>query len=652
MAIRRTPVAEAVLCCVGERHAHGLLNHLVRPRQQRQRERGAEWRYPSARPPGASSAILTLLSRPRASARDGKARPYSWSLRLTDEHCCLRLDLARLGTRLARAATIKAPRVASHSGSPGGESLCERSVGRPSFICIESATPNPSQETLDCFTMRPDVQLLPAKAADPRPVLVSGATGYVGGRLVPRLLAAGHAVRCLVRDARKLVDRPWSADPRVEIRQVDLLTVPGLVEAMDGCGAAFYLARSPAVAGKDAQQDRAMARQFSAAAAQARLSRIVYLGPLIASDIGRILASHAVPVTAFRAGLLIGSGSVAFEMLRVLVERLPIMVVPEWIFSECRPIGVRNVLEYLVQSLAIPQTIGMTLDIGGPESVTYAELMCIMAEQLRLPRRRVIPVPIQAPLLSALWIHVMTPIGYGAARPIVEELSRRVPCNTEAACRLLPLPLLTAREAIQLALTRVQEQNVTTAWSSAGQIPDDPDWSDGSIFVEERSIDLGVPPAALYSAICRAGGRNGWYAVDLLWRARGLVDRLVGGPGLGRGRRDPESLQFGDVVDFWRVTGLQRDREVTLRAEMKVPGVAELRFHVEPLDAYGATSSHDAAERAERSRLRLIARFRPRGLTGLAYWYVMLPFHSFLFTRMLKGISVTAQRLAAMRETT
>ena len=500
--------------------------------------------------------------------------------------------------------------------------------------------------------MRAEVQLRRPTVADPRPVLVSGATGYVGGRLVPRLLAAGHAVRCLVRDARKLADRPWSTDPRVEIRKVDLLTVSGLVEAIDGCGAAFYLARPPAVGGGDAERDRAMARQFSTAAEQARLSRIVYLGPLIGSEIERILTSHATPVTVFRTGLLIGSGSVAFEMLRVLVERLPIMVVPEWIFMECRPIGVRNVLEYLVRCLAVPQTIGLTFDIGGPELLTYAELMRIMAEELRLPRRLVIPVPVQAPVLSALWIHVMTPIGYGAARAIIEEPSRRVACNTEAACRLLPLKLLTAREAIQLSLTRVQEQNVATAWSSAGSIPDEPDWSDGSVFVEERSIDLGVPPAALYRAICRAGGRNGWYAVDLLWRVRGLVDRLIGGPGLRRGRRDPEILQFGDAVDFWRVSGLQRNREVTLRAEMRMPGVAELRFRVEPLDACGAALSDDAVERAEKSRLRLIARFRPRGLTGLAYWYAMLPFHSFLFTRMLKGISVTAQQLAAMSETT
>ena len=500
--------------------------------------------------------------------------------------------------------------------------------------------------------MRPDDQLRPPKAADPRPVVVSGATGYVGGRLVPRLLDAGHAVRCLVRDARKLMDRRWGAHPRVEIRQVDLLTFPGLVEAVDGCGAAFYLTRPPAVAGDDAEQDRAMARQFAAAADQARLSRIVYLGPLIASDIEHILASRATPVTAFRTGLLIGSGSVAFEMLRVLVERLPVMVVPQWIFSECRPIGVRNVLEYLVQSLAVPETVGLTLDIGGPESLTYAELMRIMAEELQLPRRLVIRMPVQAPILSALWVHVVTPIGYGVARPIIEELARRAPCNTDVACRLLPLPLLTAREAIRLALTRVQEQNVATTWSSAGPIPVDSEWSDGSVFVEERSLDLGVPPSALYRAICRVGGRNGWYAVDLLWRVRGLVDRLMGGPGLRRGRRDPEMLQFGDVVDFWRVTGLQRNREVTLRAEMKVPGVAELRFCVEPLDASGAASAYDAAERAERSRLRLIARFRPMGLAGLAYWYAMLPFHSFLFTRMLKGIGLTAQQLAAMSETT
>lgn len=483
-------------------------------------------------------------------------------------------------------------------------------------------------------------------------VAVTGTTGYIGGRLVPRLLEAGYAVRCPVRSARKLADRPWAADPRVEIVQVDFATPDGLAEAMCGCGAGFYLVRAASSSGGEhSARDREIAGHFAAAAERARLARIVCLrplrevedGPASPRNVERILASHGTPVTVLRAAMIIGSGSASFEILRYLVERLPIMLTPRWVSAECQPIAVRNVLDYLVRSLSVPETAGLTLDIGGPEGLTYLDLMRIMAEERGLRRRIVIPMPFTAPRLSAVWIHLITPIGYRVAAPLVEGLRRRLVCRTDEARRLMPQPLLTVREAIRLALVRIQERNVLTSWSSAGPISGGPDWAGGTVLTDERWLDLGVPPSAVYRTLCRLGGRNGWHGSDWLWRLRGGIDRLVGGPGLRRGRRDPEELGFGETVDFWRVTRLERNRLLTLRAEMKVPGVAELHFEIEPRDSRGDPVPAEATDRAPRSRLTQIARFRPLGLAGLGYWYAMVPFHRVVFTRMLEGIRAAAE---------
>ena len=491
---------------------------------------------------------------------------------------------------------------------------------------------------------------------DLKRVAVTGATGYIGGRLVPRLLEAGYAVRCLVRSARKLTDRPWAADPRVEIVQVDFSSPDGLAEALCGCAAGFYLVRAAASSdGEHGARDREIARNFAAAAERARLARIVYLRPLgevedglvgpptSRQEVERILASYATPVTVLRAAMIIGSGSASFEILRYLVERLPIMVTTRWVSTECQPIAVRNVLEYLIRCVSVEETAGLTLDIGGPEALTYRDLMRIMAEERGLRRRIVIPMPLTIPRLSAVWIHLVTPIGYRVAVPLVEGLRRRLVCRNDEARRLMPQELLTAREAIRLALVRIQERNVQTSWSSAGPIPGDPDLSGGTVLTDKRGLDLGVPPSAVYRTLCRLGGLNGWYGSDWLWRLRGGIDRLVGGPGLRRGRRDPEDLGFGEAVDFWRVQGLERNRILTLRAEMKVPGVAELHFEIEPRDSRGDPLPPEATDRAPRSRLTQIARFRPLGLAGLGYWYAMVPFHRVVFTRMLKGIRAAAE---------
>ncbi len=493
---------------------------------------------------------------------------------------------------------------------------------------------------------------------DSRLVLVVGATGYIGGRLVPRLLESGYNVRCLVRFPRKLTDRPWATHTGVEIREGDLMDPEALVWAMRGCAVAYYLAHSMISGGpEDTARDRAMAAGFAEAAERAGLARIVYLGGLgelgeslkehLASrrDVERALASRRTPVTVLRAAMIIGSGSASFEMLRYLVERLPIMLTPRWVSTPCQPIAVRNVLAYLVECLAVPETEGRRLEIGGPDVLTYRELMAIMAVELGLRRRIVISLPLMTPRLSALWIHLITPIHRRIAAALIEGLRNPVVCRNDDAIRLIPQPLLTVPEAIRLALARMEERNVSTVWSSAGRVPGDPDWSGGTVFTDTRALDLDLPPAAVYRAVCRIGGGNGWYAVDWLWWLRGALDRLFGGPGLRRGRRDPEELGFGEALDFWRVIGLEPNRMLRLRAEMKLPGEAVLEFAIEPRDADGRPLSSDAADGAPRSRLSQMARFRPRGLAGILYWYAVAPLHGVVFSGMLRGIEAAARRL-------
>ncbi|MFN8096036.1 MAG: SDR family oxidoreductase [Vicinamibacteria bacterium] len=488
--------------------------------------------------------------------------------------------------------------------------------------------------------------LAPPSPRDPRPVLVTGATGYIGGRLVPRLLAAGHRVRCLARAPRKLADRPWAGSAGVEIVEGDASDPAALDRALAGCRAAYYLVHSMVAAGGEyAERDRALARAFAAAAERAGLERILYLGGLgelgeglsehLASrrEVEALLASGRTPVTVFRAAMIIGSGSASFEILRYLVERLPVMVTPRWVTTECQPIAVRNVVQYLVDALDRSETTGRTLDIGGPDVLSYRELMRTMAEERGLGRRYVVPVPVLTPRLSSLWIHLVTPLSHRIARPLAEGLRNRVVCRDAEAQRLLPQPLLTVRQAIRAALDHVAQDEVETSWSMAGPVPGDPDWAGGTVFTDRREVAVAAPPEAVYAAVVRIGGGQGWYAADGLWRLRGWLDRLVGGPGLRRGRRDAEEVGYGEALDFWRVTAVERNRRLALRAEMKLPGEALLEFEIER-DGDGA-------------RLVQTARFRPKGLLGLAYWYAVLPFHAFVFDGMTQGIRREALRRSA-----
>jgi hypothetical protein len=345
------------------------------------------------------------------------------------------------------------------------------------------------------------------------------------------------------------------------------------------------------------------------------------------------LGRGGVPVTVLRAAMIIGSGSASFEILRYLVERLPIMITPRWVSTESQPIAVRDVLYYLIASLETPATTGETIDIGGPDVWPYAKVMREMASALGLRRRLVIPVPVLTPRLSSLWIHLVTPLHSSIARPLAEGLKNRVVCRNDDALRLMPHQCLTIREAMDAALAKIRTGEIETAWSDAGVMPGDPSWAGGTVFVDRREEATRAEPTAVWSAVTALGGEHGYYAVDWLWRLRGIMDRLGGGPGLRRGRRSAEELRLGDALDFWRVTAIRPPTHLELTAEMKLPGVATLTFDVE-----------SAAAQTGQTRLVMTARFRPRGLLGIAYWYSVLPLHGIVFRGMLKGLVRTAER--------
>jgi hypothetical protein len=333
--------------------------------------------------------------------------------------------------------------------------------------------------------------------------------------------------------------------------------------------------------------------------------------------------------------MIIGSGSASFEILRYLTERLPVMVTPRWVATECQPIAIRDVLRYLVECLDVPATAGATLDIGGPDVIRYRQLIQTMAKTLGLRRRLIVPVPLLTPRLSSLWIHLVTPVSYRMARPLADGLRNRVVCRSDEAARLMPGPLLGVREAIELAVGRLRGGEVETSWSDAGAIPGDPDWAGGKVFVDRREVRVKALPQAVFAAVCKVGGGHGYYAADWLWRIRGWMDVLVGGPGLRRSRRHPDRLVFGDALDFWRVTAIDPPNQLSLRAEMKLPGDAILEFEIKrALTVPGEPAT----------LLVQTARFKPRGLAGLAYWYAVLPLHGYVFRRMLKGIQREAER--------
>jgi uncharacterized protein YbjT (DUF2867 family) len=487
--------------------------------------------------------------------------------------------------------------------------------------------------------------------------LVTGATGYIGGRLAPRLLEAGHEVRCLSRSPRRLRDVPWAS--HVEIATGDLLDPQTLTAAFDGIEVAYYLAHSLGSPSFE-KTDRLAARNFADAAARAGVKRIVYLGGPLPEDTGeasahlrsraevaRILDECPVPTVTMRAAVIIGSGSASFEMLRHLTERLPFMVTPRWVHNRIQPIAVRDVLHYLVAWASVPQEVDRAFDIGGPDVLTYLDMMKRYARIAGLPPRLIIPVRVLSPWLSSHWVGLVTPVPGAIAKPLVESLIHEAISHEHDIAQHVPDPpggLKGFDESVALALAKVRDAEVETRWSTAAwtrapadPLPTDPDWSGGSVYIDLRERVVHAPPAALWRIVVGVGGETGWYSFPLAWSVRGWLDRLVGGVGLRRGRRDPHELYVGDALDFWRVEELDPGRLLRLRAEMLLPGQAWLEMRV----------SDDPAGSHYHQR----AVFLPHGFTGHLYWHAISPFHAVIFGGMARNIARTAERAIEGRPT-
>ena len=477
--------------------------------------------------------------------------------------------------------------------------------------------------------------------SDSKLILVTGATGYVGGRLVPRLLAAGYRVRCLVRDPARLQGRAWLN--QVELATGDMFQPDSLVAAMRGVQAVYYLVHSLGGGNDFSERDLLAARNCATAAKQTGVERIIYLGGLgdpqadlsphlrSRQETGAALRAAGVPVTEFRAAVIVGSGSLSFEMIRYLTERLPVMICPKWVFTRIQPIAIRNVLDYLVAALACPASTGQTLEIGGRDVLTYSSMMTGYA-QARGLKRRLLAVPVLTPRLSSYWVHLVTPIPANIAQPLIKGLGNEVIVRDDTALRLFPdVELLDYDTAVRLALEKMGMRDVETAWSDAltssqgSKMPVTLISSEGMI-IERRQRAVAASADAVYRSFARLGGARGWLYMDWVWQLRGMVDRLCGGVGMRRGRRDPEDLRVGDPLDFWRVEMVEPGRAIRLRAEMRVSGRAWLEFKSLP-------------QPDGQTLLSQTAFFEPKGLLGLLYWYALYPVHSLIFSGLIRQIA-------------
>lgn len=477
--------------------------------------------------------------------------------------------------------------------------------------------------------------------------LVTGVTGYVGGRLVPELLKKGYRVRVLSRDTDRLQGRPWIDD--VEVVEADVLQPETLSAALQAIDVAYYLIHSMSGKGSSEFHNRDIqaARNFGEAANQQKVDRIIYLGGLGDPDdqlsehlasrqkTGSVLRESGVQVTEFRAAIVVGSGSKSFEMIRYLTERVPIMICPSWVYSKVQPIAIRNVLQYLISALDKPETNDMIIEIGGSSVITYADMMKIYAEVNGL-KRILIPVPVLSPTLSSYWVHWMTPIPASLARPLIEGLKNDVIVKNDRAQKLFPeiIPL-SYKKAVELAITRIDTDDIETTWndaliSSKGDEEPVVLKTKEGLTIERRIRTVQSSPQQVFKTFSSLGGDKGWPAFQWAWKLRGIMDRLVGGVGFRRGRRHPIDLRVGDALDFWRVEAIKPGELLRLRAEMKVPGKAWLEFQA-------------LKQNTKTTKLVQTAYFAPKGLFGLLYWYGLYPFHSLIFSRMIEKLAQQAE---------
>jgi uncharacterized protein YbjT (DUF2867 family)/uncharacterized protein YndB with AHSA1/START domain len=482
--------------------------------------------------------------------------------------------------------------------------------------------------------------------------LVTGVTGYVGGRLVPWLLERGYRVRALSRDIDRLQGRGWA--DHVEVVEADVLKPETLPKAMDGVDTAYYLIHSMSGTKNEGFHERDMraARNFGEAAREHGLNRIIYLGGLGNPDddlskhlrsrqeTGECLRESGVPVTEFRAAIVVGSGSKSFEMMRYLADRIPVMICPQWVYSKVQPIAIRNVLQYLVRTLEKPETKDEIIQIGGKSIITYADMMQTYARVNNL-NRLLIPVPVLTPQLSSRWVHWVTPVPASLAQPLIDGLKNDVVVYDDSAQKFFPdMDLFTYEKAVRLALDKITDsREVETTWNDAllsskgDEKPVELHTKEG-LNVERRIRQVDESPEEVFRAFTSLGGEKGWLVFEWAWKLRGIMDRMVGGVGFRRGRRDPQRLRVGDAVDFWRVEAIGENRLMRLRAEMKVPGKAWLEFQSIP-NKQGGT------------KLVQTAYFEPKGLPGLLYWYGLYPFHGFIFSSMIEHVAKDAEKHAA-----
>jgi uncharacterized protein YbjT (DUF2867 family) len=482
-------------------------------------------------------------------------------------------------------------------------------------------------------------------------VLVTGVTGYVGGRLAPLLVQAGYRVRVMVRDPHRFEGRPWLG--QVEVVQGDVFNPASLSAALTGIDVTYYLIHSMLGGAGFHQRDLDAARRFGQAAKAAGVSRIIYLGGLgdPAADLsehlrsrqqtGQALREAGVPVTEFRAAIIVGAGSVSFEMVRYLTERLPVMICPRWTYTRVQPIAIRDVLSYLVAAIEVPASAGQIIEIGGADILTYGDMMLGYARARGL-RRWLVPVPVLSPRLSSYWVHWVTPIPAQIARPLIEGLRNEVVVRAPLAKSLFPtIRPLGYQAAVDQALAQQRSGEVETMWSDAlvtsrGDIPPVELTTREGMIVERRQSRVAATVSEVYHTFTGLGGRRGWLYTNWLWELRGALDRLVGGVGLRRGRRHPDEARVGDAIDFWRVERVEPERLLRLRAEMKVPGEAWLQFEVAPAED-------------GRSLLRQTAYFVPKGLPGLLYWYALYPIHRVIFSGLIQKVTQRAEALHRQR---